>query len=54
MSTLNVFLTVVLVAVIAYVLFRPTNNTSEIIHALGGSSSTLIRTLSGQYEGGRY
>ena len=53
-ETLNVFLTVILVAVVAYILFRPGNNTAEIIHALGKGSSTLTRTLSGQYAGGSY
>lgn len=54
MNTVNVFLTVILVAVVVYILFRPGNNTSEVIHALGKGSSTLTRTLSGQYAGGEY
>lgn len=54
MSAVNVFLTVVSIAVVAYILFRPGNQTQEIIHALGSSSSTLTRTLSGQYAGGGY
>lgn len=54
MQAVNVLLTVILVAVIVYILFRPGNQASEIIHALGGSSSQLTRTLTGQYAGGRY
>jgi len=54
MEAVNVLLTVILVAVIVYILFRPGNQASEIIHALGGSSSTLTRTLTGQYRGGEY
>lgn len=53
-DTVNVLLTVILIAVIVYILFRPGNRTREIIHALGGASSTLTKTLSGQYEGGEY
>jgi hypothetical protein len=54
MSTVNVLMTVILVGVIAYILFRPGNRTTDIIHALGGSSATLAKTLSGQYAGGEY
>jgi len=54
MDQLNVLLTVILVSVVVYIAFRPGNKTSEIIHALGSASSTLTRTLSGQYEGGGY
>jgi hypothetical protein len=53
-QAINVLLTVILVAVIVYILFRPGNQASEIIHALGGSSSQLTRTLTGQYAGGSY
>ena len=54
MQTLNVFLTVILVAVIVYILFRPGNNSAGVISALGKASSNLTRTLSGQYAGGEY
>ena len=54
MPTLNVFLTVILVAVVVYILLRPGNNTGNVIHALGGSSATLTKTLSGQYAKGAY
>ena len=47
-------MTVILVGVIVYILFRPKNQTQEIIHALGGASATLTKTLSGQYKGGSY
>jgi Na+/H+ antiporter NhaD/arsenite permease-like protein len=53
-QTVNVLLTVILVGVVVYILFRPTNNTAAIIHALGGSSAVLAKTLSGQYAGGSY
>lgn len=51
---LNVLLTVIMVAVIVYILFRPNNQSADIIHALGKSSSSLTRTLTGQYPGGSY
>jgi len=54
MNTLNVFLTAILVLVVAYIVFRPGNQTTEIIHALGGGSRNLTRTLTGQYPGGSY
>jgi len=54
MGTLNVLMTVILIGVVAYIAFRPSNHTQEIIHALGGASSTFTRTLSGQYQGGAY
>lgn len=54
MNTVNVLMSVILIAVIVYILFRPGNQSQEIIHALGGSSSTLTKTLSGQYAGGSY
>jgi len=54
MNTVNVLMTVILIGVIAYILFRPGNQSQEIIHALGGSSATLAKTLSGQYAGGGY
>jgi len=54
MNTVNVLMTIILVGVIAYILFRPGNQSQAIIHALGGSSSTLTKTLSGQYAGGSY
>jgi hypothetical protein len=53
-KTLNVFLTAVLVLVIAYILFRPGNQSVDIIKALGGGSRNLTRTLTGQYPGGSY
>jgi hypothetical protein len=54
MSAVNTFLTVVLVGVIVYILFKPSNKSAEIIGALGRGSLNLTRTLSGQYEGGTY
>jgi hypothetical protein len=51
-GTVNVFLTVTLIAVILYILFRPGNQSTEIIHAIGGGSRDYIRTLSGQYPAG--
>lgn len=54
MNTLNLFLTAILVLVVAYVLFRPGNQSPQIIHALGGASNNLTRTLTGQYAGGSY
>lgn len=54
MQTVNTLLTVILIAVIVYILFRPGNQTQAVVHALGGASTTLTRTLSGQYAGGSY
>jgi len=53
-NAVNVFLTVTMIAIIAYILFRPSNKSQAIISALGGASRNWIRTLSGQYEGGAY
>jgi ABC-type hemin transport system ATPase subunit len=49
---INVFLTVILVGVVVYILLRPGNRTTDIIGALGTASSTLTKTLSGQYAAG--
>lgn len=54
MEVINTWMTVVLIGVLVYIAFRPGNQTSDIIHALGASSTTLTRTLSGQYAGGSY
>ena len=50
MGTVNTLMTVILIGVIVYILFRPTNQTTAVIKALGGASTTLTRTLSGQYS----
>ena len=54
MSTLNVFLTVTFIAIVAYIVFRPGNQSQKIIHSLGAGSRGWINTLSGQYAGGSY
>jgi hypothetical protein len=54
MKVANVMLTAVLILVLVYVLFSPKNHTTAIVHALGSSSSTGIRTLTGQYQGSAY
>lgn len=54
MSTVNLFLSAVLILVVVYILFNPRNQTTDIIHALGGGSRNLTRTLTGQYPGGQY
>lgn len=54
METVNTILTVILIAVVVYILFRPTNQTTAVVKALGGASTTFTRTLSGQYTGGSY
>lgn len=54
METVNTILTVILIAVVVYILFRPTNQTQAVVHALGGASTTFTRVLSGQYAGGSY
>lgn len=54
MEQINVLLTVILIGVVAYVAFRPGNQTAKIIGSIGGASTQLTRTLSGQYQGGGY
>lgn len=54
MGTINTLLTVVLVAVVAYILFHPRNNAVGVIGALGSGSLGFTRTLTGQYSGGQY
>lgn len=54
METVNTILTVILIAVVVYILFRPSNQTQAVVHALGGASTTFTRTLSGQHAGGSY
>lgn len=53
-SGINTLLTVILVAVILFVLFRPGNRTQDIIHAIGGGQLALTKTLTGQYPGSGY
>ncbi len=54
MSTINTFFTVVLIAVIVFILFKPGNKSQDIIGAIGGANTNLIRKLSGQYPGSGY
>lgn len=54
MNIVNTILAAVLILVVVFILFNPNNQSAEIIHALGGGSRNLTRTLTGQYPGSPY
>lgn len=54
MSTVSTFLTAILILVIVFILFKPGNQTPQIINALGSGSRQFTGYVTGQYAGSGY